>query len=87
MSPVACRLSPLGVRHVGRVLSIDELWRAAWPQRADDAPLHSREIHSIEVAMWRLASKLNGPDEPPFVVTVADARRQRLGYVFQTLTL
>jgi hypothetical protein len=34
--------------------------------------------------MSRLAAKLNGPDEPPFVVTVADARRRRLGYVFQT---
>jgi DNA-binding response OmpR family regulator len=86
LSLIERTITALGIRHAGRVLSVDELWRAAWPQRADDAPLRSREIHSVEVAMSRLAAKLNGPDEPPFVVTVADARRRRLGYVFQTAT-
>lgn len=86
LSLIERTITALGIRHAGRVLSVDELWRAAWPQRADDAPLRAREIHSVEVAMSRLAAKLNGPHEPPFVVTVADARRRRLGYVFQTPT-
>jgi DNA-binding response OmpR family regulator len=84
LSLIERALTSLGIRHAGRVLSVDELWRAAWPQRADDAPLDPREIHSVEVAMSRLAAKLNGPDERPVVVSVADARRRRLGYVFHT---
>jgi len=36
--------------------------------------------------MSRLAAKLNGPDEHPVIVSVADGRRRRLGYVFQTPT-
>jgi DNA-binding response OmpR family regulator len=84
LSLIERTITALGIRHAGRVLSVDELWRAAWPKRADDTPLHSREIHSVEVAMSRLAAKLNGPDERPVVVSVADAKRRRLGYVFQT---
>ena len=86
LSLIERAITALGIRHSGRVLSIDELWRAAWPKRADDTALHPREIHSVEVAMSRLAAKLNGPDERPVVVSVADARRRRLGYVFQTPT-
>ena len=84
LSLIERAITALGIRHAGLVLSVDELWRAAWPKRADDMPLDPREIHSVEVAMSRLAAKLNGPDERPVVVSVADARRRRLGYVFQT---
>lgn len=86
LSLIERAITALGIRHSGQVLSVDELWRAAWPKRADDTPLHTREIHSVEVAMSRLAAKLNGPDEQPVLVSVADGKRRRLGYLFQTPT-
>jgi DNA-binding response OmpR family regulator len=84
LSVIERTLTALGIRHAGQPLSIEELWRAAWPQRADlvSTPMLAREIHAVEVAMSRLTSKLNGPNETRILTTTSDARRRRVGYVF-----
>jgi DNA-binding response OmpR family regulator len=72
------------IRHSGQALSVEELWSVAWPRRDDGSPsvLLEREIHAVEVAMSRLAAKINGPGEARMLTTTSDARRRRIGYLF-----
>jgi DNA-binding response OmpR family regulator len=76
-------ITTFGVRNAGRALSIGELWKAAWSHTAQDSmPLAERDVHAVEVAMSRLAAKLNGPGEPRILGTSTDDKRRRIGYVF-----
>jgi DNA-binding response OmpR family regulator len=83
LSLIERTITAFGIRHAGRALSIDELWRVAWPH-ADQvaAPLSERDVHAVEVAMSRLAAKLNGPGESRILGTTTDEKRRRIGYQF-----
>lgn len=76
-------ITTFGLQHAGQPLSVDELWKVAWP-RADQAatPLSERDVHAVEVAMSRLAAKLNGPGESRILGTTTDEKRRRIGYHF-----
>jgi DNA-binding response OmpR family regulator len=86
LSLIERALMTFGMRHEGRALSVEELWKAAWSHadERDVTPLPDREVHAVEVAMSRLAAKLNGPGESRIVSTTTDARRRRIGYLFIT---
>lgn len=83
LSLIERTITTFGVRNAGRALSIDELWKAAW-LHADGVttPLSERDVHAVEVAMSRLAAKLNGPGESRILGTTTDEKRRRIGYQF-----
>jgi DNA-binding response OmpR family regulator len=83
LSLIERTITAFGVRNAGRALTIDELWQAAW-SHADQrtTPPTEREVHAVEVAMSRLAAKLNGPGEMRILGTTTDDKRRRIGYVF-----
>jgi DNA-binding response OmpR family regulator len=83
LSQIERTITTFGVRNAGRALSIDELWKTAWSHADQDTrPLPERDVHAVEVAMSRLAAKLNGPGEPRILGTTTDEKRRRIGYRF-----
>lgn len=88
LSQIERTLTMFGTRHAGRALSVIELWRAAWaPPSQIVTDLSERDIHAVEVAMSRLAAKLNGPGESRMITTSRDDRRRRIGYLFAMIPI
>jgi DNA-binding response OmpR family regulator len=82
LSQIERVLTHLGIRNAGRTLSVEELWKTGWGHADQSIPLAERDIHAVEVAMSRLAAKLNGPGESRILGTTTDKRRRRIGYLF-----
>jgi DNA-binding response OmpR family regulator len=81
LSSIERRVVAYLVKHPGRPLSIVELRRAAWDDVAEyaDTGLTHRAEHSVEVAMWRLMAKLNGPGERRLLMSLS-VNARRVGY-------
>jgi DNA-binding response OmpR family regulator len=87
LSPTERRLVSYGLANAGRPLSVAEMRRAGW---SNYATAHHNDLsrnaeHAVEVALSRLGTKLNGPDEQAMVKSVS-ANGRRLGYQFDIPT-
>ncbi len=83
LSQIERAITNFGIRNAGRTLSVEALWKTGWVHADESAsPLADRDIHAVEVAMSRLAAKLNGPGESRILGTTTDNKRRRLGYLF-----
>jgi DNA-binding response OmpR family regulator len=81
LSSIERRLVACLAGHPGRPVSILELRQAGWDDMTEygDAALPHRAEHSVEVAMWRLMGKLNGPGERRLLMSLS-VNARRVGY-------
>jgi DNA-binding response OmpR family regulator len=81
LSSIERRLVACLAARPGRPVSILELRQAGWDDMTEygDAALTHRAEHSVEVAMWRLMGKLNGPGERRLLMSLS-VNARRVGY-------
>jgi two-component system, OmpR family, response regulator len=81
LSTIERRLVACLAANPGRSLSILELRRAAWDDLSEyaDMALTHRAEHSVEVAVWRLMGKINGPGERRLLMSLS-VNARRVGY-------
>jgi DNA-binding response OmpR family regulator len=81
LSSIERRLVACLATRPGRPMSILELRQAGWDDMTEygDAALTHRAEHAVEVAMWRLMGKLNGPGERRLLMSLS-VNARRVGY-------